>query len=231
MYLLTKVDGTYVIGKNSQEKCTAFIEGCSSSPSHLQIPTIIDNKVVTQVGSHAFYNCSNLYTLKLDEGYKVVGSFSFCQCYNLASVILPRTLLKLMNSAFENCFTLSNITILQNSELNYIGGYAFDQCYNLTSFTISSLVKFVGIHTFTSIKTKFTLFYYPVYDNFDDTMFKDTPDVIIYAPLNGANYFGNISTTHVNLQTIYHQTIYSRCKCNHNTFKLIITTIFILKCK
>ena len=213
MFILTEIDGTYTIGKNTEEKCTAFINGCSTSPTYLEIPINIDNKVVTHIGSHAFYGCENIITLKISEGYTIIRSYGFCLCCNLTSVILPKSLEQLRHGAFENCYALSNITILQSSNLVYIGHYAFDQCYNLISFVISSSVKTIEFHAFTYIKTNFALFYYPLFDNFDNSMFEGTPNVIIYTPLNGANFFGNISTTHVNLQNIYIQTIIPKNNC------------------
>ena len=230
MFLITESEGKYVIGNNtSEEKCTAFINGCDSSPEDLEIPLNIDGIIATEIGTNAFYGCTNLVTLKVDEGYKVVGSFCFCQCYQLKSVILPRSLVTLKNSAFEDCHSLSNITILQRSQLVHIGEYCFNECTNLTTFVISSSVKSVGDHTFTDIKTKFVVFYYPLNNNYDKTMFENTPDVVIYTPLNGATTFGNIPTIQVNLQHMYIQTAASSYEYSHCSRLILVLIIILIK--
>ena len=213
MFSIIKTNENYVIGDKNETNGDGFIEGCSAAPENFEIPYHIENKQIKEIGSHAFYGCYKIINLTLSEGFEIIGSFSFCKCYNLTTAIIPKSVTIIRNSAFEDCFNLTNFTILQNSNLIHIGEYSFNQCFNLLTFIIPSSVNNVGTMTFSDIKSSLAIFYYPNKNNYDQTMFQNSPNVIVYAPLNGANIFGSIKTTRINLPYIYIKSLLPKCEC------------------
>ena len=214
MFSVVNSNGHFsIVGKN-QENGGGLIDGCDSAPSELEISYLINGNQITEIGKNAFKTCSNIESITIEEGYNVIGKYSFCQCYSLKSVVIPKSITILTLGAFEDCYKLSNFTILQNSNLKTIQGYTFNQCYNLSSIIIPSSVTYVGNETFSDISSILTIFYYPLNDNFDSTIFRNTPNVIIYAPINGAKFFGNKAIQHINIlnSILTFKTIINRCK-------------------
>lgn len=85
----------------------------------------------------AFQNCTNLKSVVIEEGVKVIGQFMFSGCSKLTQIVLPDSVTAIGNSAFMYCFSLSKITLGKN--LSSIGSGAFTgcnylyECYNLSS--------------------------------------------------------------------------------------------------
>ena len=200
MFSVLRIDGHYAVVGENNERGGGFLDGCVAAPSDLEVPHLIDDKKVVEIGAHAFHGCLNIITVSIEEGYNTIGTYAFAGCYNLTYVVIPRSLSILKLGSFEDCFSLQNFTIPQNSNLHTIYGYSFNQCYNLSTFIIQPSVKsIIGSELFSDIKAQFTLFYYPSFDNYDKDIFRATPNVTIYTPPHGANYFGNKSTIHISL--------------------------------
>lgn len=64
----------------------------------------------TTISASAFFGCSNLTSITIDEGTSSIDTQAFQGCTNLASVTLPSTLTRLGNQTFFNCSALSSIT-------------------------------------------------------------------------------------------------------------------------
>ena len=86
---------------------------------------------VTEVENHAFYNCSNLRELQLNEGLQKIGQSAFWICTSLASITLPSTVTEVCSCAFHNCTNLREVEF--NVGLKKIGRAAFYSCRLLSS--------------------------------------------------------------------------------------------------
>jgi hypothetical protein len=67
----------------------------------------------TTMGS-AFYNCKNLVSVTLPDGFTSIGESAFEQCTSLASVIMPDSVTIIDVQAFMNCSGLTSVTFEGN---------------------------------------------------------------------------------------------------------------------
>ena len=115
--------------------CNISFGNCTSNPishSHnLTIGgTIITNLVipdsVTEIKPYAFYNCSNLRSLKTPDCVTNIGVSAFLGCDHLTNITLGSGLQTIGENAFRGCDHLTNITL--GSGLQTIGENAFGGC-------------------------------------------------------------------------------------------------------
>ncbi len=76
----------------------------------------IDGKTydVTGIGHGAFFNCTNLLSIKIREGVEYIGDSAFCNCSNLSEIEMPSSINNTGWHAFSNCSSLK--AILMNSD-------------------------------------------------------------------------------------------------------------------
>ena len=120
---------TYTI-KNGGVVITDFTDLDATSVS---IPSTIDGKKVTEIGSH-----------KHDEFDIQIGAFQ--DHYNLKSIIIPNTVNTIGKDAFAECWDFTDIT-LPNS-VKTIGEEAFIQCRSIKSIAIPNGVSKIAHNTF-----------------------------------------------------------------------------------
>ena len=159
---------------------TLSISGSGSIPDYItdsvpwdqyreEIKTVMIQNGITSIGSHAFYNCSNLTSVTIPEGVTSIdggafwdcssltsvtipesvtsiGSHAFCNCSNLTSVTIPESVISIGNDAFSNCSNLTSVTILEG--VTSIGDGAFSSCSSLTGISIPEGVTSIGNYTF-----------------------------------------------------------------------------------
>ncbi|MDO5311727.1 MAG: leucine-rich repeat domain-containing protein, partial [Clostridia bacterium] len=100
---------TYIIKKDGTVEIT---DVDSNIAGEVQIPSVMDGKIVTSIGVSAFSWCSSLTSVTIPDGVTSIG-----------------------NSAFEDCSSLTIVTIPDS--VTSIGSYAVSGCSSLTSVTIS----------------------------------------------------------------------------------------------
>lgn len=100
---------------------------------------------ITAIGSMAFYDCTELVTVKLPDKVKTVGDMAFAGCEALTTVHLP-DITALGEYAFSRCFALQNVTLPDT--LTTIGGYAFYRCESLAYIGIPASVTSLGSSAF-----------------------------------------------------------------------------------
>ena len=66
---------------------------------------------VTEIGNHAFLNCSNLRKVILKEGLQAIGNRAFYNCTSLESIKLPSTVTEIGNNTFTYCSNLREVTL------------------------------------------------------------------------------------------------------------------------
>lgn len=119
----------------------AFYE-CSS----LKEVTVQD-KLVT-VGDKVFYRCTDLKTVTLPDMLKTIGNYSFYKCEALTEVYVGNSLEKIGNFAFMGDILLSELQI--PTTVLSIGEQAFRDCASLASLALGKNLLSVGAHAFYS---------------------------------------------------------------------------------
>ena len=124
---------------------------------------------VTQIGDHAFENCSTLTGIEIPATVTIIGDYAFAGCSNLGSNNTPTSMTQMLHAmsplrsgetsfiipdgvtsigayAFQNCTSLTSITI--PNSVTSIGEGAFYGCENLSSINIPDNVAVIGDNAF-----------------------------------------------------------------------------------
>ena len=119
--------------------------------------TVIENvelpSTIRVLGYRAFGKCSNLKTLKLNEGLTVIGKSSISDCTSLEEIVIPSTVYEIGAWAFSDNTALKSIN-LPNS-LFSIRSNAFDGCTVLDLIIIPVSVKEIDNSAFNNVPKLF----------------------------------------------------------------------------
>jgi len=85
---------------------------------------------VTNIGSSAFQNCSNLTSVTIPNSVTNIGASAFSGCSKLESITIPNGVTSIGSSAFKKCSSLTSVTI--SVGLTCIGTDAFSGCQRMT---------------------------------------------------------------------------------------------------
>ena len=105
-----------------------IINDTYSTATKVVLPTNI-----TQIGTKAFENCTNLTSIIIPNSITTIGQFAFAGCSSLTNLTIPNSVTEIKQSAFYNCTNLTNVTF--GTGLTNIEVYAFYDCNNLTNVT------------------------------------------------------------------------------------------------
>ena len=123
------------------------ITDCDTSLSgDIVLPSKIEGKPVTSIGSFAFRGCSSLTSVTIGNSVTSIGSYAFYDCSSLASITIPNSVASIGGWAFGYCSSLTSITIPDG--VTSIGDSAFFGCSSLTSITIPNSVTSIGDSAF-----------------------------------------------------------------------------------
>ena len=132
---------------------TITITGCDETVANLDIPSQIDGKQVTAIGSYAFSDHSNLVSVKFPDSLKEVGYYAFHNCANLSGEIdIPQATRYVRNNAFAECKSITSVTFHQNDTEEWVNSErvawagtiesnAFEGCSNLAEVTLVGSMK------------------------------------------------------------------------------------------
>lgn len=85
---------------------------------------------ITDIGRHAFHNCSHLKRVKMGRYTKIIRDYAFAGCHSLESVFLGEVLYKIGVGAFNGCVTLKELTL--PNTLRQLEKWAFSGCVQLS---------------------------------------------------------------------------------------------------
>ena len=96
---------------------------------------------VKTIGERAFYDCTSIRKVVINEGVTKIGSYAFEDIYYLNTVILPDSLKNIGEGAFAECPNLLSITIPKNvTTIGYAifsRSYKLREIYNLSSVSLT----------------------------------------------------------------------------------------------
>ena len=100
----------------------------------LIIPSSLEGKPVTSIGSSVFSGCSDLTRVTIPSGVSSIGDNAFSGCSGLTDAAIPSTVTHIGANAFFGCSGLTSINI--PSGVTSIGAGAFSGCSGLMSVGI-----------------------------------------------------------------------------------------------
>lgn len=130
----------YDVDKNGNAEITGYV----ANTDVLNIPSEIDGHPVTSV--RCFNGRTDLVSVTIPEGVRVIGISAFSGCENLATITIPDSVTCIGASAFEGCSNLILADIPKG--LKEIGQSAFSGCSKLSAATIPMGVEVIEPQTF-----------------------------------------------------------------------------------
>lgn len=143
-------DGLKSVGNNAFENCPIEVAVVPTNACEQIANKNLKSVKITSgetIDFHAFYLCTNLNNVTLNEGLQNIGASAFYGCSSLKSITIPDSVVTLDDSAFENCDSLSDIKL--GSNLTTIGERAFYSCNALNNIIIPDGVTQIGDNAFT----------------------------------------------------------------------------------
>ncbi|MBP3775246.1 MAG: leucine-rich repeat protein [Bacteroidaceae bacterium] len=101
---------------------------------------------VTGIHDSAFYGCTALTSIVLNEGIREVHPNAFKGCTGLKSVTFSKSLQKIGNYAFQDCTLLTKVEMPDS--VSTLGGYAFAGCTALETIVWPEMLTAVGVQAF-----------------------------------------------------------------------------------
>ena len=146
---------TYKVGSDG----TVTITGCDdSAQGAITIPSQIDGKPVTSIGSCAFHGCSSLTSITIPNSVTSIGiAFDWCKKLTQINVDTANTVYSSVNGVLFNKEKTKLIRYpIGKADTSYsipdgvtsIGDYAFSWCSSLTSITIPDGVTIIDRNAF-----------------------------------------------------------------------------------
>ena len=104
---------------------------------------------VTNIGIHAFENCTGLTSVTISDSVPSIGNYAFRGCTGLTSITIPNGVTSIGENAFEGCTGLTtvnwNATACTNAGQTSINSARpiFQECSNLTTVNIGDNVQII----------------------------------------------------------------------------------------
>ena len=124
------------------------------------IPAVIEGVNIEAIGAGAFFENTELKSVKISEGITDICASAFSGCENLSSLELPKGLKNIDVWAFYRCKSLESVDIPASVEFILTG--AFGGCIKLKSLNVESENKeYMSVDGIVFNKDKTSLVIYP----------------------------------------------------------------------
>lgn len=164
-----EVDGIYYNILSASDLTAEVTSGDNKYTGEIIIPETVSHNdttyLVTGIGFRAFYECSNLLSIKLPETLTYIGTGAFQDCSSLSEITIPDNVTNIKSVAFDGC----NLPVENN--IIYAGNWAvgvtnkelpkyviregtkglshtFYQCINLLRVTFPQSLKYLCENSF-----------------------------------------------------------------------------------
>ena len=120
--------------------------GSSAFENNTQIQSVIIHDGITAIHNDVFRKCSALTSVKFGQGLKSISSYAFAYCTSLLSITLPDSVTQMSSYVFYNCSMLTEVIL--SASLTEIPYYGFRSCKNLQSISIPDSVTYISGEAF-----------------------------------------------------------------------------------
>lgn len=136
-------DGLQFLTKTVNGKKVATVIGYDGVEENVVVPKYYEQNegsinvkyTVTEIGEHAFENCTTLRTIKFFDTLTTIGEYAFAGCESL-EINIPETITGIGSYAFAGCKHFENVTL--NEKLVELGTGVFDGCGDVVLHVIPS---------------------------------------------------------------------------------------------
>ena len=108
------------IGNYAFKGCTNLNSFNSTAPKTINLKGTFEN-----IGSSAFYGCSQIENIVFTENVKHIFNYAFADMTSLKSVTVPSTVMYIDTGAFNGCISLEEITLPFVGYSTGVEGYQF----------------------------------------------------------------------------------------------------------
>jgi hypothetical protein len=119
----------------SLDNDTVYLCRYLGDDTEVTIPSEIDGKTVTIIGSSCFNSKSLITSVTIPDTITTIEIAAFSYCYELSSVNIPDSVTTIGSYAFRDCRKLSTVTIPEN--VTSIGIEVFAGCTSLKDINVS----------------------------------------------------------------------------------------------
>lgn len=110
-------------GDNNTISITQYI----GSDTDVVIPSEINGRTVTKLGTWAFYKCTSIKSVTIPDSVTKIGTCAFSGCSSLTSVTIPGGVTEIASTVFEKCTSLKEINVGEsNTKYKSVDGVLFD---------------------------------------------------------------------------------------------------------
>ncbi len=99
------IPSTYNDGENGIHNVTGILNNAFYQNTNIESVRIPEG--VTTIGTNAFNGCTNLKSVVIPEGVTTIGDNTFGFCTNLTSIVIPESVTSINYRAFQNCTSLT----------------------------------------------------------------------------------------------------------------------------
>ena len=87
-FVVNQINGKWIIGDNTTSSMNGLSDLSTLGPI-LNIPSIIDGHNIEEIGLRAFFKCTKIEEINIENGIKQINERSFSYCTNLKSIVIP----------------------------------------------------------------------------------------------------------------------------------------------
>ncbi len=129
-----------------QQKITAINGSAFYQRSEIKSIRIPDT--ITVIGESAFQNCSNLRNINIPETVTSLGEYGSCfsGCASLEEILIPYGITKITDATFYDCTSLTTVSI--PNSVTEIGNSAFRNCSSLSTIELPANLLAIGDSAF-----------------------------------------------------------------------------------
>ena len=113
-----------VLSRGINKVGRSVFEGCGNLSELIDFP-----KVLQEMGSSFFANCSSLKHIDIPSGITKIDGYTFCNCKGLKEISIPEGVKYICKGAFLDCTGLEKVSV--PGSIESIEKYAFANCENL----------------------------------------------------------------------------------------------------
>lgn len=173
----TSIEGDVVIPAKTNKIWANAFKNNTAITSITFDGEVDDENYSLEIGSNAFYGCTNLKSFELPEGLTTISANMFYGCTSLEKIVVPSTVALIENEAFNGCSNLKELTFTPTKagkepvELTIADGssttsgsssgpptttykFPFSGCTSLTEIELPERTVSIGKYAFRGLKLK-----------------------------------------------------------------------------